>query len=71
MIVGMSANELMDLKEQDEAKVQAIWEQVNCKKLSFRCKAKMDKFGDTERYVLFNSKQTFPHAVWPRSNILN
>lgn len=51
-IVGMSADELMDLREQDEAKVAAVFEQVNCKKLNFRCKAKMDKFGDTERYVV-------------------
>lgn len=55
-IVGMTANELMELREQDEAKVAAVFEQVNCKKLNFRCKAKMDKFGDTERYV--NSSDT-------------
>ncbi|EGR53134.1 replication factor A-like protein [Trichoderma reesei QM6a] len=49
IIVGMSANELMELKENDDAKFMAAFEAVNCKKLMFRCRAKMDNFGDTQR----------------------
>ena len=48
-IVGMPANELMELKENDDAKFTAAMEAVNCKKLYFRCRAKMDTFGETQR----------------------
>ena len=51
MIFGMTANELMELKENDDAKFLAAFEAVNCKKFNFRCRAKMDNFGDTQRYV--------------------
>lgn len=51
LIFGMSANELMELKENDDAKFMAAFETVNCKKFNFRCRAKMDNFGDTQRYV--------------------
>ncbi|QUC23289.1 uncharacterized protein UV8b_07530 [Ustilaginoidea virens] len=49
LIFGMTANELMDLKEQDDAKFMAAFETVNCKKFHFRCRAKMDNFGDAQR----------------------
>ncbi|KAK5987089.1 Replication factor A protein 1 [Cladobotryum mycophilum] len=49
IVVGMSANELMELKETDDLKFMAAFEAVNCKKLSFRCRAKMDTFGDAQR----------------------
>ncbi|EFZ01765.1 replication factor-A subunit 1 [Metarhizium robertsii] len=48
-IFGMSANQLMELKDNDDAKFMAAFEAVNCKKLNFRCRAKMDNFGDTQR----------------------
>ncbi|TQV90333.1 hypothetical protein V2A60_004290 [Cordyceps javanica] len=48
-IVGMSADELMDLKENDEAKFLAAFEAVNCKKLQFRCRARMDNYGEVQR----------------------
>lgn len=50
-VVGMSANELMELKENDDAKFAAAFEDVNCKKLNFRCRAKMETYGDSPRYV--------------------
>lgn len=50
-VVGMSANELMELKDSDEAKFMAAFEGVNCKKLYFRCRAKMDNFGEAQRLV--------------------
>ncbi|KAL2758635.1 hypothetical protein ACRALDRAFT_1068902 [Sodiomyces alcalophilus JCM 7366] len=49
-IMGVSADELMELKESgDEAAKAAIFEQASCKKLFFRCSAKMDTFGETQR----------------------
>ncbi|KAF4511929.1 hypothetical protein G6O67_001126 [Ophiocordyceps sinensis] len=57
MIFGKSANELVELRENDEAKFMAAFEEVNCKKLSFRCRAKMDNYGDTQRvrYQVMNA----------------
>ncbi|RDA91313.1 hypothetical protein CP533_1578 [Ophiocordyceps camponoti-saundersi (nom. inval.)] len=49
LIMGRSANELMDLKENDEPAYIAAFDAVNCKKLAFRCRAKMDNYGDTQR----------------------
>lgn len=46
---GKSADELMALKEEDETKLATAFEEANCRKLSFRCRAKMDTFGDTQR----------------------
>lgn len=49
IIVGMSANELMELQENDNAKFLAAFDNVNCKKLYFRCRAKMDTYGEAQR----------------------
>ncbi len=48
-IMGKTADELMEIREQDETKVAAEFEAANCRKLNFRCRAKMDQFGDTQR----------------------
>ncbi|KAG5921079.1 hypothetical protein E4U61_007153 [Claviceps capensis] len=49
LIFGISANELMEMKDADEAKFLEVFEAVNCKKFTFRCRAKMDNFGDVQR----------------------
>ncbi|PHH82779.1 hypothetical protein CDD82_4853 [Ophiocordyceps australis] len=49
LILGRTANELMELKENDETRFMAAFEDVNCKKLMFRCRAKMDNYGDAQR----------------------
>ena len=48
-LVGMSANELMELKENDNDRFTEAFERVNCKKLNFRCRAKMETFGETPK----------------------
>ncbi|KAM5352484.1 hypothetical protein ACJ41O_005207 [Fusarium nematophilum] len=48
-IMGRSADELMELKEADDNKFMAAFEEANCKKLTFRCRAKMDNFGEAQR----------------------
>lgn len=48
-IVGMSADDAMELRENDSDKFTKVFEDVNCKKLYFRCKAKMDNFQDQQR----------------------
>lgn len=49
MIMGKTANDLMELKENDDAALVAAFDAVNCKKFAFRCRAKMDNYGDTQR----------------------
>jgi replication factor A1 len=48
-VLGMSANELMEIKDSDPDKFGAMVEQANCKKMSFRCRAKMDNYGEVQR----------------------
>lgn len=49
---GKSADELMALKEEDDTKFAAAFDEANCTSLSFRCRAKMDTWQDTPRYVV-------------------
>lgn len=49
IVMGQSADDLMAMKEEDEAQAAAAFEAANCRKLNFRCRAKMDTFGDTQR----------------------
>jgi len=49
VIMGMSADELTGIKEEDEARASQIFEAANCKKWNFRCRAKMDTYGDNPR----------------------
>lgn len=53
IVMGQSANDLMELKENDDNKFMSAFEAANCKKLYFRCRAKMDNFGETQRSVDF------------------
>ncbi|KAG8158463.1 hypothetical protein KVR01_011585 [Diaporthe batatas] len=46
---GRSADELMRLKETDEEGLARVFDEANCTKYSFRCRAKMDMFGDMQR----------------------
>ncbi|KAI8725264.1 Replication protein A subunit [Fusarium sp. LHS14.1] len=49
-ILGRTANEMMELKESDDpTKFTAAFDEANCKKLTFRCRAKMDNFGEAQR----------------------
>jgi replication factor A1 len=51
IVMGMSADELMEIKENDEDRVPAIFEAANCSKLNFRCRAKMDVYGENQRWA--------------------
>jgi replication factor A1 len=52
-IMGKTADELMEYKEQDDeggaARVDAAFDAANFRKWSFRCRAKMDNYGDQQR----------------------
>ncbi|KAI5858167.1 replication factor-a protein [Durotheca rogersii] len=49
VIMGMTANELMEIKESDEDRLPAVFEAANCTKLNFRCRAKMDTYEGNQR----------------------
>lgn len=51
LILGTTANELMELKDNDEKAYQEKITQANCNTWVFRCRAKMDSFQETTRYV--------------------
>ena len=51
MIMGMSANELVALREEDDRKAQEAFQDANCKTFVWRCKAKMDSYQDQQRCV--------------------
>jgi replication factor A1 len=52
IVMGIDANELNELRENDDAAFQAAFEAATLKKFHFRCRAKTDNFGDTPRYVV-------------------
>lgn len=51
MVMGMSADELTELKESDTAAMEKAFENANCTTMTFKCRAKMDSFQDQQRYV--------------------
>lgn len=53
LIMGMTADQMMELRENDEKAASQIFLEANCKTWNFRCKAKMDNFQDQQRYVFF------------------
>jgi replication factor A1 len=50
MVMGMSADQLMELKENDELAMAKAFEEASCKMMTFRCRAKMDSYQDQQRY---------------------
>ena len=49
MIMGMSADDLMDLKENNTQAADNAFQDANCKIFNFKCRAKMDTFQDQQR----------------------
>jgi len=48
-IMGMSADELMEIQEVDEKRLSDIFSQAHCKTWIWKCKAKMDSFQEQQR----------------------
>jgi replication factor A1 len=51
MVMGMTADKLMELKENDEPAMTKAFQDANCQTMVFKCRAKMDSFQDQQRYV--------------------
>lgn len=49
MVMGISADELMEIKEVDEKKFSDYFSEANCRTWNFKCKAKMDSFQEQQR----------------------
>ena len=50
-VMGMSADQLMELKENDEKAAGDAFQEANCQTWMFNCRAKMDNFQDQQRYA--------------------
>ncbi|KAI9794150.1 MAG: Replication factor A protein 1 [Candelina submexicana] len=49
LIMGMSADQLMELRDNDEKASEEIFQAATCKPWVFRCRAKMDNYQDQQR----------------------
>ncbi|KAK4104242.1 replication factor-a protein [Parathielavia hyrcaniae] len=49
MIMGKTADELMEAEQRDDGSFAAAFDAANCRKLVFRCRAKMDTYGEQTR----------------------
>ena len=49
ILMGMSADEAMEMKENDEAAMASVFENANCTRVSFKVRAKMDTYGENQR----------------------
>ncbi|EXJ61428.1 replication factor A1 [Cladophialophora psammophila CBS 110553] len=49
MIIGMTADELMETREVDEKRLAEIFSEANCKTWNWKCKAKLDTFQEQQR----------------------
>ena len=49
MIMGMSADQLNELKDNDEKAMGEVFQEANAQTYVFRCRAKMDNFQDQQR----------------------
>ena len=49
MLIGMSADELMEIKDVDEKRLADIFSEANCKTWNWKCKAKLDSFQEQQR----------------------
>jgi replication factor A1 len=50
LVMGMTADQLMELKENDTAAAERAFEEANCKTFTFKIRAKTDSFQDQQRY---------------------
>ena len=49
MIMGVTANELEELKAKEDKSDEAVFQKASCQSFIFRCRAKMDNYRDEQR----------------------
>ncbi|KAE8146267.1 hypothetical protein BDV25DRAFT_162858 [Aspergillus avenaceus] len=57
-MMGISADELMEKQKSDEKAAGDVFQDANCRMWNFRCRAKIDNFGDQQRirYQILSAK---------------
>lgn len=53
LIMGNTADHIMELKENDFPAMEKEFENANCRMFTFKCRAKMDTYQDQQRFVIF------------------
>ncbi len=69
LIMGMSADQLMELKENNDQAAGEIFQDATCKSWIFKCRAKMDNFQDQQRLALIFDKAVLPMLTIVKSTI--
>lgn len=54
IIMGISANQLHELREADEVAYTALFQEKCCQTLQFKCRAKLDNYQDQQKYAHWN-----------------
>ena len=49
LIMGMSADQLTEVRQNDDKAAGEIFQHANCRTWNFRCRARLDTFGDQQR----------------------
>jgi len=49
LVMGKTADDLMELKENDDPAMEKEFENANCRMFTFKCRAKMDTYQDQQR----------------------
>jgi replication factor A1 len=49
MIMGTSADHLMELRQEESPAFGEFFKEANCRTWNFRCRAKIDTFGEQQR----------------------
>ncbi|CAD6438940.1 9ca8db5a-4403-45a5-9675-6e0230d82234 [Sclerotinia trifoliorum] len=47
--MGMSADEMMELKENDQSALEKVFDDANCKMIIFKCRGKTENFQEQAR----------------------
>ena len=51
LILGMTADQLVEIRDNDEKAASEVFQEANCKTWVFKCRAKMDNYQDQQRYT--------------------
>lgn len=51
LVMGLTADELFEKREENEKAVLEIFQEANCRTWVFKCRAKMDNFQDQQRCI--------------------
>jgi replication factor A1 len=51
LIMGKTADDLVNIEAENKYEASELFQEANCQTWNFRCKAKMDHYGDQQRYA--------------------